>query len=131
MEELQDAIEDAQYMSAMHDEMPRPTKEWKWPAADELQTYLDKLKTVNPKIFTPEGFCKGSLGFYLVRECLISQYSLLSYLIHLSLLFVFMKFQFMKFCREQGGIMKVMADFVEDVASFRVRNHILIPMESA
>jgi hypothetical protein len=71
MEELQDAIEDAQYMSAMHDEMPRPTKEWKWPGADELQAYLDKLKTVNPKIFTPEGFCKGSLGFYLVRKFLI------------------------------------------------------------
>jgi hypothetical protein len=26
----------------------------------------------------------------------------------------------MKFCREQSGIMKIMADFVEDVAAFRV-----------
>ena len=26
MEELQDAIEDAQYMNAMHDDVPRPTK---------------------------------------------------------------------------------------------------------
>jgi hypothetical protein len=31
MEELQDAIEDAQYMNAMHDGIPRPTKGWKWP----------------------------------------------------------------------------------------------------
>ena len=26
MEELQDAIEDAQYMNAMHDDVPKPTK---------------------------------------------------------------------------------------------------------
>ena len=26
MEELQDAIEDAQYMNAMHDDIPKPTK---------------------------------------------------------------------------------------------------------
>ena len=32
MEELQDAIEDAQYMNAMHDGVPRPTKGWKWPS---------------------------------------------------------------------------------------------------
>ena len=70
MEQLQDAIEDAQYMTAMHDDMPRPTMEWQWPTAEELQSFLDQLKAVNPKIFEAEGICKGSLGFYLVRiEC--------------------------------------------------------------
>ena len=29
MEELQDAIEDALYVNAMHDETPKPTKDWK------------------------------------------------------------------------------------------------------
>ena len=70
MEQLQDAIQDAQYMTAMYDDTPRPTKEWQWPSAEELQSFLDQLKAVNPKIFEAEGICKGSLGFYLVRiEC--------------------------------------------------------------
>ncbi len=55
-------------MSAMHDDVPRPTKEWQWPGAEELQSYLDKLKAVNPKMFEAEGICKGNLGFYLVRS---------------------------------------------------------------
>lgn len=39
MEELQDAIEDAQYMNAMHDGIPRPTKGWKWPTPGNSVTY--------------------------------------------------------------------------------------------
>lgn len=66
MEELQDAIEDAQFMSAVHDDIPHPTKGWKWPTAEEFAVFIDKLKTVNPNSFECEGFCKGSLGFYLV-----------------------------------------------------------------
>lgn len=31
MEELQDAIEDAQYVNAMTDEGPKPSKEWPYP----------------------------------------------------------------------------------------------------
>lgn len=41
MEELQDAIEDAQYMTAMHDGIPRPTKGWKWPSEGELMIRND------------------------------------------------------------------------------------------
>jgi hypothetical protein len=70
MEELQDAIEDAQYMNAMHDGVPKPTKEWKWPAADELQAYLDKIKATNPKALEAEGLCKGILGLYMVSVVL-------------------------------------------------------------
>ena len=40
MEELQDAIEDAQYMNAMHDGRPRPTKKWKWPSGGDT-THID------------------------------------------------------------------------------------------
>ena len=60
MEELQDAIEDAQYMNAINDGTPKPTREWKWP-------YTDKLQQTSPKAFEAEGFCKhGCLGFYMV-----------------------------------------------------------------
>ena len=75
MEELQDAIEDVQYMNAMHDGIPRPTQEWKWPSPEEFQIYLDKVKTTAPRSFEPEGLCRGSLGFYTV----IASYSYHNY----------------------------------------------------
>ena len=43
MEELQDAIEDVQYMNAMHDDTPKPTKEWRKPSTEELQKYMTSL----------------------------------------------------------------------------------------
>ena len=46
MEELQDAIEDAQLMNAMHDGIPRPTKGWKWPSEGEsLSDNDEKLQS--------------------------------------------------------------------------------------
>ena len=67
MEELQDAIEDAQYMNAINDGTPKPTREWKWPSPEELKEYTDKLQQTSPKAFEAEGFCKhGCLGFYMV-----------------------------------------------------------------
>jgi hypothetical protein len=73
MEELQDAIEDAQYMNAINDDTPKPTREWKWPTPEELKEYTDKLQTTSPKAFEAEGFCKhGCLGFYLVSETKIT-----------------------------------------------------------
>jgi hypothetical protein len=44
MEELQDAIEDAQYMNAMHDSIPRPTQDWRWPSTEEFKDYLEKVR---------------------------------------------------------------------------------------
>ena len=70
MEELQDAIEDVQYMNAMHDDIPRPTQDWKWPSPEEFQLYLDKVKTTAPRSFEAEGLCRGSLGFYTVTSFL-------------------------------------------------------------
>jgi len=72
MEELQDAIEDAQYMNAINDDSPKPTREWSWPSPEELKEYTDKQLAANPKAFEAEGFCKvGCLGFYLVRVVLL------------------------------------------------------------
>jgi len=93
MEELQDAIEDAQYMNAIHDDIPKPIKEWVWPTEEELKKYIDKIKAVNPRSFEAEEFCKlGSLGLYT----------------------------FMRHCKEQGPCAKVMAEFIDDVATFRM-----------
>ena len=66
MEELQDAIEDAQYMNAMQDDVPKPTKEWRKPSAEELQKYIQKLQSTNPRALEPDGICAGSLGLYFV-----------------------------------------------------------------
>lgn len=68
MEELQDAIEDAQYMNAMHDDSPKPTKEWKIPTTEELSKYTNGVLQKNPKAFEPEEVCSGPLGFYMVRN---------------------------------------------------------------
>jgi hypothetical protein len=67
MEELQDAIEDAQYMHAMQgDEGPQPTAEWVWPTAEELRDYTIRLLAKDPGITEIENFCKQSLGFHQV-----------------------------------------------------------------
>jgi hypothetical protein len=96
MEELQDAIEDAQYMNAMHDEVPRPTKAWKKVTPEELQNHLDKLRQTKPTSLEIDTICEGSLGFYY----------------------------FMKFVKENGS--KFQADFLLDVATFRVRLYSLV-----
>ena len=75
MEELQDAIEDAQYINAMNDDSPKPTKEWRMPSLQELQSYIESLKTSNPESLTLEAMCSNCLGFYLVLfELLIRFY---------------------------------------------------------
>ena len=91
MEELQDAIEDAQYMNAMHDDIPRPTRSWKKITPEELQAYIQKLQTSDAKELELDKICEGSLGFYF----------------------------FVKFAKESG--FKLQAEFLLDVATFRVR----------
>eukprot|EP01035_Chromulina_nebulosa_P017077 gene17077-22589_t len=90
MEELQDAIEDAQYMNAMHDDTPRPTKSWRKPTAEELQNYLSKLQNTQSKQLDIDYLCEGSLGLYF----------------------------FMKFAKENGS--RVLSDFILDVATYRI-----------
>ena len=66
MEELQDAIEDAQYINAMQDDTPRPTKEWKFPGPDDVNAFMTKIQNTKPVLLRPEGFCGGSLGLFMV-----------------------------------------------------------------
>ncbi len=70
MEELQDAIEDAQYMHAMHNEAPQPTVEWDWPSADQLNEAKRDMISCDPSLMEIEYFCKMPLGFHLVRNVL-------------------------------------------------------------
>jgi len=89
MEELQDAIEDAQYMNAMHDDLPKPTKEWKFPTVEEREQYVANLLVKKPDAHEAESICNGSLGLYL----------------------------FIKFIKSQGDI--PMADFIMECAHYR------------
>ena len=75
MEELQDAIEDAQYLTAMHDETPKPTTAWPKYRDEELHAFVARQRAENPLQVELEGMCAGCLGFYMVRAepfcCLI------------------------------------------------------------
>ena len=68
MEELQDAIEDAQYMNAMNDSTPRPTKAWQFPTSAEVTDYVNKQLSQNPRSLDVDVVCQGSLGFFMVSR---------------------------------------------------------------
>lgn len=68
MEELQDAIEDAQYMNAMHDDTPKPTKAWVFPSEEQLREFMDAIAAKDPEDASAERMCSSPLGLYLVSE---------------------------------------------------------------
>lgn len=91
MDDLQDAIEDAQFINAMHDDTPKPTLEWEFPSLEEVDAYVTKLKQKNEELLEMAGICTNCLGFYLVCSfslCLCLTHSLclcLSFSVSLSL----------------------------------------------
>ena len=68
MEDLESAIEDAQYMTAIHDDVPKPTQMWKKPTPEQMKQYFEK----QPTEIDASSLCSGSLGFFLVIFQLIS-----------------------------------------------------------
>lgn len=66
MEELQDAIEDAQYVNAIstQEDGPRPVLAWEKPSAEELEKWK-QLKRNDPQAFGLEWTCKSALGFFM------------------------------------------------------------------
>lgn len=68
MEELQDAIEDAQYINAMNDDSPKPTKQWTMPGEEVLAGYIERTRACNPEEMTLSYICSTPLGFYLVQN---------------------------------------------------------------
>ncbi|KAF0696390.1 Aste57867_12856 [Aphanomyces stellatus] len=66
MDELQDAIQDAQYIGAMADPRPRPTVPFYQPSPQELTEFTDKYAAHHWP--TLESYLSQPLGFYLFRR---------------------------------------------------------------
>jgi len=70
MEELQDAIEDAQYVNAMTDEGPKPSKEWDMPSPEDVVNYKKDQVTKDPNAYNIEVLLQQSLCLYFFsRYC--------------------------------------------------------------
>lgn len=69
MEELQDAIEDVQYLQAVNskDSGPSPTEPWPFPSEKELEEVNAERLTKDGKCYSLERICSSVLGLYLVR----------------------------------------------------------------
>lgn len=70
MEELQDAIEDVQYLQAVNskDSGPSPTEPWPFPSEKALEEFNTERIKKDPKCFSLERICSGVLGLHLVRS---------------------------------------------------------------
>ncbi len=68
MDELQSHVDDAIFVDAVQNTIPAPTKNWKFPNPDELDTYVNKITAQNPQALELEGICSNCLGFYLVCD---------------------------------------------------------------
>ena len=71
MEELQDAIEDAQYVNAIatQEEGPRPVLSWEIPTEEQLAEWETKIKQQQqkdaPEAFTMDWCLESAIGFFL------------------------------------------------------------------
>eukprot|EP00614_Pseudopedinella_elastica_P033365 CAMPEP_0172643588 /NCGR_PEP_ID=MMETSP1068-20121228/237546_1 /TAXON_ID=35684 /ORGANISM="Pseudopedinella elastica, Strain CCMP716" /LENGTH=88 /DNA_ID=CAMNT_0013457677 /DNA_START=66 /DNA_END=328 /DNA_ORIENTATION=+ len=63
MEDLQDALEDAQYFNAMHKSGPKPTARVEYPTVLELKAWMDAMDTEGPGSIPI--ICADNLGFFL------------------------------------------------------------------
>jgi hypothetical protein len=79
MEELQDAIEDAQYVNAIatQEEGPRPVLSWEIPDEEQLAEWEEKKKTERerknpsgPEVFGIDWCLQSEIGFFLFSEFL-------------------------------------------------------------
>lgn len=74
MEELADAIEDAQYVNAIssQEDGPKPVIPWEKPSDDELMSWEDRVKS-RPSTATPfslEWVCQQPIGYFLFSQFL-------------------------------------------------------------
>lgn len=70
MEELQDAIEDVQYLQAVNskDSGPSPTEPWPFPSEKELEEFNAERLQKDGKCCSLERICSSVLGLHLVRR---------------------------------------------------------------
>ena len=66
MEELEAAVEDAQYITAIHDDAPKPTQSWKKPSTEQMKIFLEKQLTESKGNIDATFICSSCLGFYMV-----------------------------------------------------------------
>lgn len=69
MEELQDAIEDVQYLQAVNskDNGPSATEPWPFPSEKALEEFNTERLRKDPQCYSLDTICSGILGLYLVR----------------------------------------------------------------
>jgi hypothetical protein len=67
MEELQDAIEDAQYVNAIatQEDGPRPVLAWETPSPEDLELWEKKKLSTNNKAFELETLLESPIGLFL------------------------------------------------------------------
>lgn len=66
MDDVINAMEDNQYMDAMIDDTPHPTKKFIYPSSEELNNYQIKMKELNSNFFELDIICRESIGLYMV-----------------------------------------------------------------
>jgi hypothetical protein len=67
MDDLQDAIQDAQYIGAMCDPVPKPEAPLALPSRSEAEVFARRIAEASPQSLTYEGVLGEPLGYYLVR----------------------------------------------------------------
>lgn len=72
MEELQDAIEDAQYVNAIsaQDDGPRPVIAWDVATEEELATWKQQVRNSNPMAFGVDWTLESAIGLFLFSSFL-------------------------------------------------------------
>lgn len=71
MDELQDAIQDAQYIGAMSDPSPKPTAVFKFPNAIEEVEFVKEMENLDPHWDKFPKLLGEPLGFYLFEQFII------------------------------------------------------------
>jgi hypothetical protein len=67
MEELQDAIEDAQYVNAIatQEDGPRPVLAWEIPTEEQINSWKEKVLRQEPKAYSLEWTLQSAIGLFL------------------------------------------------------------------
>mmetsp|Transcript_22856 Transcript_22856/g.33385 ORF Transcript_22856/g.33385 Transcript_22856/m.33385 type:complete len:590 (-) Transcript_22856:230-1999(-) len=70
MDELQDHVDDTIFSKEVQDTVPKPTKFWKRPSAEDVDTYVSTAITKPDRCLELEGICSNCLGFYMFTRYL-------------------------------------------------------------
>ena len=111
MEELQDAIEDAQYVNAIatQDDGPRPVLPWDKPTADQLQVWEDSKQ---PGVHTLDWTLSSPIGMFLFSSFIKSNYD---------------DYVRINFCEEVLRFKAIRGKARVEHAEFLLRNYLSLP----